>query len=320
MKARAASSLSERELVQVLKQDGVSVSLAQLGDWRKEGLLPPLSSRGRGAGGGRIYFWNDAGILDQARCVRDLLARHGRHSTAILVLWLCGYPVSSAKARRAWLQRARRPRVWQLRDGALAEAPPAEPAADTFLLQAVLKLCSSFTDSQRAESLEMQELLLRAGTALGLTDTLEEERRHRFFTALGLVLAAIDNSSLIATASESDMEAARLLTESTGRLVLELTAPEHGASPEELARWMETLGAALFLCALLLQRTGYRSHLSQSQGAMRDLMLRLRPGTDRAALLLSFRALLQDIWSTGPQTQRRSGGRPARGAVSRPPA
>src|SRR5690606_17425337 len=108
-KPAISSPISERQLLAALQQAHVEVSSAQLSDWRKEGLLPPLSSRGRKAGGGRIYYWSQSGILDQARCVHALLARHGRHSAAMLVLWLCGYPVAASRARRAWLQRARRP-------------------------------------------------------------------------------------------------------------------------------------------------------------------------------------------------------------------
>jgi len=305
MKSRTTATVSERELMAALRQEGVAVSLAELGDWRKEGLMPPLSSRGRGAGGGRVYYWSEANILDQARCVHDLLARHGRHSTAMLVLWLCGYPVSMAKARRAWLQRARRPRNWQIRNAALADGAAA--GGETVLLQAILKLCSSFADSQRSEMLEMQDALLRAGAALGFPEMMGNELRHRVFTALGLVLAAIESSSLLAAAGDSDLEAARALTETCARLVRRLDAPQDIADPIALAHRMEALGKPLFLCALLLQRTGYRSHLAQSHAAMRLLLTRLgKDAAERSRLLAAFRAEIAQIWAAGPEAARRT--------------
>jgi len=303
MSARSAVTTSERELLLALKNDGRTVSLAQLSDWRKEGLLPPLASRGRGVGAGRLYYWTDADILAQARCAHDLLTRHGHHATVIRLLWLCGHPVPPAKARRALLKHAKRPIAWQIRKPALAEDARDVQAStgEALLTSIIFKLCSSFTASQRSEMEDMHGDLHRAGEVLGLFDNITHESRHRLFTALSLVLGAIGNTSIIVASSDYDLANARLITESAVRFIQRLEDNAHDDAVR-LIRLMETLGEPLFLCALLLQRTGYRAHLMQTHDVMAALLQRMGTAEpqERNTMAALLRQKLVDVWKEPP--------------------
>jgi hypothetical protein len=307
MKTRAPTSVSERELMQALTEDGCAVSLTKLSDWRKEGLLPPFASRGRGAGAGRFYFWSDRNVLAQARCVHDLLSRHGNHATAIRLLWLCGYPVPPAKARRALLKHAKRPVAWQIREAAMAEdAMDAQYGnGEGWLTGIILKLCSSFAPSQRSEMEGVYSDLQRAGEALGFLGTMASEPRHRLFTAFSLVLSAIENSSIVAASDDHDLETARQLTESAVRFIQHLDGKAEDDAIK-LTRLMETLGEPVFLCVLLLQRTGYRAHLMQTHGVMASLLQRMNNGTslNQDATAFMLRQELADIWKVPPSMQQ----------------
>lgn len=290
----AGSSISERALIEALKAANVDVTAAQLSDWRKEGLLPPLSSRGRGTGGGRIYYWNDTAIRDQARCVHELLERHGRHCTAMLVLWLCGYPVPAARARRAWLRRASRPRIWQLR-----HARPEAGGAGLFSLpHLALLLCGSLSAGQRTEAQSMYAALARMGEMFGLTQDLPEESKHRFFTSLHLVLGAIEDSSLLALSRDADMEAARHLTQTLVALAQPVLAPAAERALEQM-RLMDAVGAPIFLCSLLLLRTGYGARIAASQAALTAVLSPLQGGPIPPDGLDRLRRKLSGIWNIG---------------------
>jgi len=311
MKFRAKTTTSERQLIVALAESGRHVSHPQLSGWRKEGLLPPLANRGLGPAKGKSYHWNHENIVVQAQCVHDLLARHGRRSVATLVLWLCGYPISLIKVRRAWLQRSKRPKTWQLRNASTIGKPetqawpysPARNRADAILLKTVLTLCGSFTAGQRSETEELYETLHRASEALGYTADTTNEVQYRLFNALSVVLSAIEGSSFLTVASEEDMASARRLTAASVRMVQALTAGNaEKACPVELTRLMEILGAPLFLCVLLLQRTGYDNQLCKSLAALEGLQAALIENTlsDRDQLLTLFRSQLAKIWSAPP--------------------
>lgn len=315
MKFRADTTTSERQLIQVLEEGGRHVTLAQLSDWRKEGLLPPLLNRGLGPSKGKTYYWNEENIVSQAQCVHDLLARHGRHSVAALVLWLSGYPVPLSKVRRAWLQRSKRPKSWQLRGAALEGRPGAETwpqtpvrnRAEEVLLRTVMTLSGSFTAGQRAETEEFYRTLHEAGEALGYTTETASEAHYRLFNTLSVVLSAIESSSLLNVASEEEMASARRLAAASIRLVQALTTENADRSdPAGVTRLMEVLGAPFFLCILLLQRTGYHDRLRRSLAAIETLEARIAACTppDRGPLLKSFRTLLGKIWKADPALQK----------------
>ena len=112
MKFRSESTTSERELLLALTDSGRSVSLAMLSDWRKEGLLPPFASSGRGQSKDKSYFWRETDIGVRARLTYDLVRQYGRIDSVILILWFTGFNVSVPKFRRAWLHKARSRKPW----------------------------------------------------------------------------------------------------------------------------------------------------------------------------------------------------------------
>ena len=290
-----------------LAEDNRVVSLVQLSAWRKGGLLPPLASRGSGAG--RRYQWDDNNILAHARYAHDLLARHGSHSTAIRLLWLCGYTISPAKARRALLKHTKRSVSWQIRKAAVADdtTDTRYGNCEEWLTGVILKLCSSFASSERSEMEGVYNDLQRAGEALGFLGTMAEERKRRLFTAFSLVLSAIENSSIVAASDDHDLENARLHTESAVRFIQQLDGKEEDGAIK-LARLMESLAEPIFLCVLLLQRTGYRAHLMQSHDVMTSLLqhkhVKNRSKLIQDATAFKFRQVLVDIWKEPPDVSQ----------------
>jgi hypothetical protein len=94
-------------------------------DWWTKGLLPRPRRRGLGRGKGTLTFWTNPRILDQAQAADELLGRHSRTYTAIIGLWLWGFPVDPKLVRSSYLKlidRYHRPRD-QLEDW-IAELAP----------------------------------------------------------------------------------------------------------------------------------------------------------------------------------------------------
>ncbi|HJR56799.1 MAG TPA: hypothetical protein VJ798_09485 [Rhizomicrobium sp.] len=312
MKFRAVTTTSERELILALRSSGRHVSLAQLSDWRKEGLLPPLASRGLGPTKGRCYYWDEDGIFDHTQCVHDLLRRHHQHSIVILILWLCGHPVPMPKVRRAWLRHTRGTRSWPIRSsssrGEAASSWPAYPKllesnrTDTVFLKTILKLSSSFAAGRRSDTDDLYHTLHRASDALGYqSDAAGGGIQYHLFIVLRLIIAAIESSSLLGEAKDDDLEAARRITETATRLVQTLIDEGRQDNFEvRLSGRMEIVGEPFFLCALLLQRTGYRDHLASSEAAMRTLLSHIdgHEAADRHRVLNAFQHRLADIWAS----------------------
>jgi hypothetical protein len=86
---------------------GIDRDLRALTDWRQKGLLPPLQRASSGRGRGVKRYWS-GDVLDQAIAVDWHMKRCGRADEALLGLWLSGYRVDAAKAKRAWIQQLKR--------------------------------------------------------------------------------------------------------------------------------------------------------------------------------------------------------------------
>jgi hypothetical protein len=80
------------------------LTLRAVRDWWTKGLLPRPQRRGLGRGVGSQTFWLDPEIVEQAKAVYDLLARHSRTYTAIIGLWLWGFPVDVKLVRTSYLK------------------------------------------------------------------------------------------------------------------------------------------------------------------------------------------------------------------------
>jgi hypothetical protein len=86
---------------------GIRRDLRALTDWRQKGLLPPLQTASLGRGRGVKRYWGED-VVDQAIAVDWLVKRCKRADEALLGLWLSGYPVDAAAAKRAWVLQLKR--------------------------------------------------------------------------------------------------------------------------------------------------------------------------------------------------------------------
>ncbi len=72
-----------------------------LTDWRQKGLLPELKEKGR-QHHGKIHYWDDPEIANQAITVYKLFKIYHRSEWVILSTWFAGYYVSPNKVREIW--------------------------------------------------------------------------------------------------------------------------------------------------------------------------------------------------------------------------
>ncbi|WP_316174382.1 hypothetical protein [Bradyrhizobium sp. SZCCHNRI1073] len=72
--------------------------------WWTKGLLPRPQRRGLGRQKGTETFWVESRVIEQAKATHDLLARHSRTYTALIGLWLLGFPIELRLTRSAWLE------------------------------------------------------------------------------------------------------------------------------------------------------------------------------------------------------------------------
>lgn len=71
-------------------------------DWWTRGLLPRPRRHGLGRGKGTETFWTEPRITERAQAAYDLLAAHPSFDTAILALWLWGFPVDLGSVREVY--------------------------------------------------------------------------------------------------------------------------------------------------------------------------------------------------------------------------
>jgi len=287
VKLRPDSTTSERQLVQAMATTGRPVTLADLANWRKDGLLPPLASHGLGPGKGKSYYWREENILTHACAAFDLLGKYGRPDTVTWMLWLCGFCVPLPQLRRAWAHRCKSRRPMPLRPA--ADPVPALAPDDfldgfetagglpCFLLNVVLKLGASLAPDRDGEAAEMVALLrrllarvMRPNHADGLGDAGLARQLWQLIRIVGSVL---ETSELVAETKDTDLQeaqrhlcaAARLLQECS---IMDARDDAHAPAllwPPQLA---EQLGPPLFVLILVLLRSGHRGLL---EDATRDL-------------------------------------------------
>jgi hypothetical protein len=90
------------ELCATMATSGRSLTPRAARDWWTKGLLPRPRRRGLGRGRGTETFWTEPGILERAQAAYDLLAAYPRAYTAILGLWLWGFPMDLGSVRAAY--------------------------------------------------------------------------------------------------------------------------------------------------------------------------------------------------------------------------
>jgi hypothetical protein len=249
---RPETTTSERQLALALAATGRATSLDELSTWRKDGLLPPLASKGLGASRGKTYYWREVNILQQAQAAYDAMRRHGRTDHALVTLFLSGFAVPPGQLRRAWQHRAnlRRPpfiRIAREKGGAGALV---DKAVDSLLLQAALCIGAAIETDDDPQRTAIIALLNRALPKLGLArhatnDSVMPDRLYHLLNIIGSILATSD---LVREASDDDLRQAQC------HLAIAMTFLRDCGSPSEQVT--ETLGRHLFLFLLTLLRSG----------------------------------------------------------------
>lgn len=263
LKTRTNFTISERELITALAANGRNLTLKEIGLWRRNGLLPPMSSHGHGQGKGRTHCWHDAGVIRQAEITHDMLARHCRVDAAILILWLSGSPVSLPQLRRAWLcrHRMRRPvAICAGNSNPRHAIPDLEDGLSNWLLQMMLALGDSVQPEEIAHH-AMAVVLSRALQKLGLIGRATNHgHADQVWKLVSLMAVSLESSDLLRKASDEEMLDARSHLRAAIRVLQEC------ADQPDMV--MEQFGPTLFLLILALIHSG-QSHLLQALQAER---------------------------------------------------
>ena len=259
MKSRPKSTTSERQLSLALAATGRPVSLEELSAWRKDGLLPPMSSTGLGTGKGKSYYWGEENILARGEIVYDAMHRHGRADQTLVTLFLSGFPVPLAQLRRAWLHRAK------LRKAPAVRIVPKNTDtgtsmdldADNLLLQAALCAGAAVDIEAAPGHLALIPLLNRAFSKLGLArhGVNDPGMADQLWHLLGIIASVLDTSDLIRQAHDDELRTAQ---RHLGTAMEFLS--DGGDAPETFA---EILGPQLFLFFLTLLRSGQADTLER---------------------------------------------------------
>jgi hypothetical protein len=106
MKERESRSLTQEDLVNDLYSQGrVNVSVRDVANWRKLGLLPEFDvigqGRGRGPGRAPSVWTRSEWMIDQAAWIHDLRETYRKNDQLYLPLWMLGYPIQFKYVRKA---------------------------------------------------------------------------------------------------------------------------------------------------------------------------------------------------------------------------
>lgn len=104
--------VSVDELCTEMAAAGYSLTPRAARDWWTKGLLPRPVRRGLGRGAGTETFWANRRVVEQAKAAHELLTRHSRTHTALIGLWLWGFPVDLARVRHSYLKLIDRHIAW----------------------------------------------------------------------------------------------------------------------------------------------------------------------------------------------------------------
>jgi hypothetical protein len=280
VKNRPFSTTSERELIVAMAGSGRAVTLANLVGWRREGLLPPLASRGLGTGKGKCHYWAEPNILAHAKAAYDFLHRYGRPEVATWMLWLSGYSVPLPQLRRVWSYRSKTRKMWTARP-ALHNERTAESirlpgrfmmgnqgGSAPLLLQAILALSGSLMpdDGDSASIVEIIErALAHVSRANGHSDFAHDATARQLWLVLRIISSTMENSDLISIASNDELREAQKYVRLAGILLSRCDdQPLEEAGDAIWQSWLaERMAAPIFLLVLVLLRSGYKPMLEQ---------------------------------------------------------
>jgi hypothetical protein len=280
VKNRPFSTTSERELIVAMAGSGRAVTLANLVGWRREGLLPPLVSRGLGTGKGKCHYWAEPNILAHAKAAYDFLHRYGRPEVATWMLWLSGYSVPLPQLRRVWSYRSKTRKMWTARPALHSELAAEilrlpgcsmmgnQGGSAPLLLQAILALSGSLMpdDGDSASIVKIIErALAHAFRANGHSDFAHDATARQLWLVLRIVSSAMENSDLISIASNDELREAQKYVRLAGILLSRCDdQPLEEAGDAIWQSWLaERMAAPIFLLVLVLLRSGYQPMLEQ---------------------------------------------------------
>jgi hypothetical protein len=280
VKNRPFSTTSERELIVAMAGSDRAVTLANLVGWRREGLLPPLVSRGLGTGKGKCHYWAEPDILAHAKAAYDFLHRYGRPEVATWMLWLSGYPVPLPQLRRVWSCRSKTRKMWTARPALRSELAAEslrlpgrsmmgnQGESAPLLLQAILALSGSLMpdDGDSASIVEIIErALAHVSRANGHSDFAHDVTARQLWLVLRIVSSAMENSDLISIVSDDELREAQKYVRLAGILLSRCDdQPLEEAGDAIWQSWLaERMAAPIFLLVLVLLRSGYKPMLEQ---------------------------------------------------------
>jgi hypothetical protein len=223
------------------------ISLSELAHWRRSGLLPPFSSRGRGQGKGKTYYWTQTDILAQAQTVHDLLHRHGRADTVLVTLWLCGFDVPLSRLRRAWMStRCIVETRKTIRGKSFPPRAHADDGVSGLLLDAMFNLADAANMGAAADDTTAVRLIAQALAKVDMTDleTHWNADAARLWRLLRMLAAEAHVDALVVAADEGEMRQARRYLSLATRLLQDATTSRLWIA-ERMARPLFSLAVAM---------------------------------------------------------------------------
>jgi hypothetical protein len=275
-----AKTTTERQLVVALAASGRIVSLMDVANWRKNGLLPPLASHGLGPGKGKTYRWHEKNIVPRAATIFDALKKQGRTDHAILILFLSGFDVPPSTLRRVWTSRARLRKPLAIK---LAANTRRTPGLDinALLLLPVLAVGAAIHSKEKSAIPvhAIERFLIRLG----------HNRRgaaEQLYQILTIVIAVLETSTLVREASNSQLrEAQRYIVRAINFLDAEMGFR---------GQLVECLGPSLFVLILALVCSGQNAALESIAARIDDVD---RPAP--AGPVHAFRTATQGLHAAG---------------------
>ncbi len=99
--------LTEEDVIDALEKVDIPMSKRVLTDWRQKRYLPPLASRSQGRRG-RIYYWTDSKVIEQAVLVDQILGANLEGKQINFVLWCFGFDIPVPIVRKVLIDAVRR--------------------------------------------------------------------------------------------------------------------------------------------------------------------------------------------------------------------
>lgn len=211
MKQRSDQTTSERQLVLALAAGGRIVSLDEIANWRKAGLLPPLASNGLGTGKGKTYYWRQENILQHAQATFDAMRSHGRADCAVVKLFLAGFCVPLPQLRRAWQNRVRTRKPPVLQIAAVRSGVQSPGEVESLLMQAAICMGAAINLDDAIECGAMVGLIEQLLPALGFTRPgINDIDLAAQLSHLLLVIASVlDAGALVRDATDEELDEAQ---------------------------------------------------------------------------------------------------------------